>query len=193
MAQPSVNESKTESKAITPSFTDVVVLGKYNPALFPIQQYGLEGIGFEIVQRGMDTAEQREFLHTDLLDPKRCSARFLKRNTKVSDCKLNAQLCSYCGKANVAKDLFLFVTIVHANDILMKEIAKKTEESTKEKCIFHGLLIYSLETKMRDVRSNDLLTINKDCALVCITRCVSCMKPVDRVDKSTQTTMEVLD
>ena len=198
-AQASTTQPKEQDKSIRPTFQEIVLQGKYNPALFSSIQIASNPLASEVVQRGLETMETREFLQGDLIsNSNRCTARFHRRNTKASELtKLEVKQCSYCGQQSDPKELYIYFTLVHANDLLAKELLKRSDEKTRDQCIFKGMLIWDLETKMRDVREQELVTINKDCLLVCPTRCSQCMKPkpleppARMVEKATQTDLSV--
>jgi hypothetical protein len=187
------SDSKSDKKEKTQEVTiqDVAIDGKYNPALFiPATQFGMDGILQSLIQRGLDSVEVRKLIHRDLIDAKsdRCSDVFRERNHKSSDFKLaNIDTCCYCGvKSSSGGPLagalsgsaehYLFFTVAHIDDILLKEAMKLKDEKTRDSCAFKLVNVWSLETKVRDVRSQDPLIVNGGCVFVGLSRCSKCMQ-----------------
>ena len=172
-------EPKSSENTFQVSFQEVVLQGKYNPALFiETSQLGKDGFCQAMINRGMDAADVRKLIHRDLIDGKssRCSDIFQDRNMKSTEFKLSKlDTCSYCAKQQDQSKLWLYFTIVHVKDALSVEILKRNDEKTRDSCVFKHLTVASLETKIRDVRSPDPVIVNQDCFLVCLVRCDACM------------------
>ena len=160
---------------------EIYLEGKYNPGLFLPANRGLDSFCQEMVQRGLDTNETRKYVQRDLLDSKssRCSELFRDRAKKASDVKF-AQIdtCSYCDtKCADASKLHVYFLLVHAgSDPVTEELKKKLDDKTKNACVLKTVVGWSLETKIRDVRSVDPVVINGGSMLLCLGRCDECMK-----------------
>jgi hypothetical protein len=170
---------ETKEKTFNVKFEDVVLDAKYNPALFlPSSRLGMDATCQSMINRGMESAEVRRLIQRDLLAVKsyRCSDLFSGRNMKSTDFKLSKlDTCSYCGKQCDQSNLLLYFTIAHADDELIREILKRNDEKTRDSCALKHVTIASLETKIRDVRSQEPFVVNRECALLCLARCADCM------------------
>lgn len=176
----------SETKTVTPTIKDVAVDGRYNPALFLASQLGRDVICQELIQRGMETVEVRKMLHRTLIaNSSNCSDLFKDRNHKTTDFKLGTiNTCSYCGKEQGTSSLYLYWTLVHVNDLLIQEMLKSRDEKQKNSAVLKFFVSEPLEAKVRDVRTQDGITINAGCFLVGLTRCVSCMGKSEQSEHS---------
>lgn len=170
-----------QEKTFNVKFEEVVLEAKYNPALFlPSSRLGMDATCQSMINRGMESDEVRRFLQRDLLDIKssRCSDLFKSRNMKSTDFRLSKlDVCSYCGKQCDQTKVWLYFTIAHASDLLIQEILKRNDEKTRDSCVLKYVTLASLETKIRDVRSQEPFVVNRECALLCLARCADCMDP----------------
>lgn len=164
---------------------DVAVDGKYNPALFvPGVLLGRDGRCAAVVQKGLETIDARHLVQEALIhNGKACSKLFQMRNCLASELKIaTASLCSYCGGSDETvkqtdekneHKLWLYITIANESDPILAELSKLKD---KKESVFKGALVWSLETKVRDVRLTDPLIVNEGCVLIALTRCSKCMK-----------------
>ena len=158
---------------------EIIIEGKYNPALFLPVNRAFDSYCQELIQRGLDTNETREDVQTDLIaKTARCSDRFRKRNRKVSDVKFSElNTCSYCDKKyqDLSKLLVYFLIAHTGKDPIVEELKKKMDPKTKDACILKTVVGWTLETKIRDVRSVDPMVMNAGCILMAPVRCEECM------------------
>lgn len=164
--------AQQESTATIP-FEEIVLDAKYNPALFLKEsRFGLDPTTQTLVQRGLDSKETRNIIHRLIIEPESNQSRhiFRERNQKASDYKLaRFEICSYCERKTDPSTLLSYFTLAHVDDLLVKEVLKR------QNGVLKFVYVWTLESKIKDVRSDKPFVVNGGCLMICVTRCPLCM------------------